>query len=133
MRPTINKLDVFYRSPSSTLISDILSRKLHARWPDLSGQDVLGYGFCEKYLSSYKKTANRIVLTLPEKNLTKIQYDDMHGTSCITENLSLPFSDSRFDKILCIHGTSDPLNFDLLLKEYLGPFGGENAYAVDDV
>ena len=118
MQPTINKLDVFYRSPSSTLISDILSRKLHARWPDLSGQDVLGYGFCEKYLSSYKKTANRIVLTLPEKNLTKIQYDDMHGTSCITENLSLPFSDSRFDKILCIHGTSDPLNFDLLLKEF---------------
>ena len=77
MRPTINKLDVFYRSPTSTFISDILSRKLHARWPDLSGQDVLGYGFCEKYLSSYKKTANRIILTLPEKNLTKIQYDDM--------------------------------------------------------
>ncbi|MDG1127068.1 MAG: methyltransferase domain-containing protein [Hellea sp.] len=118
MRPTLKKLDVFYRSPSSTLLIDILSRKINSRWPELSGQDVLGYGFCEKYLSFYKKTANRIILTLPEKNLTKIEYDDMHGTSCITENLSLPFSDSRFDKILCIHGTGDSSNFDLLLQEF---------------
>lgn len=118
MRPDPHKLDVFYKSPSGILLSDILSRKLNSRWHDLSGQDVLGYGFCEKYLSSYKKTANRIILALPKVNLNRVDSGDMHATSCITEDLYLPFSDSRFDKILCVHSNVDPSNFDLLLKEF---------------
>ena len=65
MRQTVITLEKFYASRLGLAAQDMVMRRLTSLWPDLSGRDVLGFGFCRPYLGYYLKSANRVVLAMP--------------------------------------------------------------------
>lgn len=65
MRQTVITLEKFYASTLGHATHEMAMRRLRSLWPDLSGQDVLGFGYCGPYLDPYMSAANRVVLAMP--------------------------------------------------------------------
>ena len=117
MRQTVITLEKFYASPLGVTANNMALRRLSSLWPKLSGQDVLGFGYCGPYLNPYMKSANRVVLAMPGGQ-GAVAHEGQRGIiACLTEENFLPFSDARFDNVLCVHGVEETPNLDELLRE----------------
>jgi len=117
MRQTVITLEKFYASPLGVTARDMAARRLVALWPDLSGQDVLGFGYCGPYLNPYMKVANRVVLAMPGGQGAVAREGQRGIIACLTEEDLLPFSDARFDNVLCVHGVEETPDLAVLLRE----------------
>jgi len=92
-------------------------QRLQALWPDLAGRNVLGFGFCVPYLDAYQSGANRIVFAMPGGQGALAHKNKRGVNTCLTEEDYLPFSDSTFDTILCVHGVEETANLKALMSE----------------
>jgi len=117
MRQTVITLEKFYASPLGVTARNMASRRLATLWPDLSGQNVLGFGYCGPYLTPYMKAANRVVLAMPGGQGAVAHQGQRGITACLTEEDFLPFSDGRFDNVLCVHGVEETPDLAVLLRE----------------
>ncbi|CAM3758905.1 class I SAM-dependent methyltransferase [Litorimonas haliclonae] len=117
MRENVLNLEKFYASPLGQAARDMASRRLHSLWPDLAGRNVLGFGFCGPYLDSYQAGANRIILAMPGAQGALAHRGKRGIISCLVEEDGLPFADSTFDTILCVHGVEEAPNLNHLMSE----------------
>jgi len=92
-------------------------QRLQALWPDLAGRNVLAFGFCVPYLDAYQSSANRIVFAMPGGQGALAHKNKRGVNTCLTEEDYLPFSDSTFDTILCVHGVEETANLKALMSE----------------
>lgn len=117
MRESVLKLEKFYASPLGEAARDMAGRRLKSLWPDLSGRNVLGFGFCGPYLEPYQASANRVILAMPGGQGALAQKGKRGVMTCLTEEDCLPFSDSTFDTILCVHGAEETPSLNDLMSE----------------
>ena len=117
MRQTVITLEKFYASRLGLAAQEMAMRRLKSLWPDLSGRDVLGFGYCGPYLSPLWKSANRAILAMPGGQGAVAQEGPRGIITCLTEENSLPFSDARFDNVLCVHGAEEAPDLSVLLRE----------------
>ncbi len=107
MRETATRLEQFYASPLGMAARDMAAQRLDALWPDLSGANVLGYGYTWPYLAPYGAATNRIVLAMPEGQ-GAIAHEGKRGiATLLTKGDALPFSDASFDRILAVHAVEE--------------------------
>lgn len=107
MRETATQLEQFYASRLGLAARDMASRRLTTLWPDLAGQNVLGYGYTWPYLLPYEAGTNRLVLAMPEGQ-GAIAHEGKRGVAAVlTQGRALPFSDSSFDRILAVHAMEE--------------------------
>ena len=107
MRETATRLETFYATRLGGAARDMTSRRLRALWPDLSGNDVLGFGYAWPFLKPYEATANRVVMAMPDGQ-GAIAHPGKRGVATILcEGRSLPFSDASFDNILAVHALEE--------------------------
>ena len=107
MRETATQLEQFYASPLGRAARDMAARRLSSLWPDLAGQNVLGYGYTWPYLAPYEIGTNRIVSAMPE-NQGAIAHKGRRGVATVlTQAQALPFPDSAFDRILAVHAIEE--------------------------
>jgi len=117
MRQTVITLEKFYASSLGLTAREMAGRRLSTLWPDLSGRDVLGFGYCGPYLNAHMKTANRVVLAMPGGQGAVAREGQRGIIACLTEEDLLPFSDARFDNVLCVHGVEEAPDLPMLLRE----------------
>jgi len=117
VRESVLNLEKFYASPLGQAARDMASRRLHSLWPDLAGRNVLGFGFCGPYLDNYQAGANRIILAMPGAQGALAHRGKRGIISCLVEEDCLPFADSTFDTILCVHGIEEAPNLNHLMSE----------------
>ena len=107
MRETATQLEQFYASPLGGAARDMAARRLASLWPNLSGKNVLGYGYAWPYLAPYEAGTNRLVLAMPEGQ-GAIAHQGRRGVATLlTQGQALPFSDASFDRILAIHAIEE--------------------------
>ncbi len=107
MRETATRLETFYATSLGLAARDMAARRLSTLWPDLSGKNVLGFGYAWPYLNAYETTANRVVLAMPEGQ-GAIAHPGKRGIATVLcEGQALPFSDASFDNILAIHALEE--------------------------
>ena len=107
MRETATQLEQFYASPLGGAARDMAARRLASLWPDLAGQNVLGYGYAWPYLAPYEPETNRMILAMPEAQ-GAIAHEGKRGISTVlTQGQALPFSDASFDRVLAIHAIEE--------------------------
>lgn len=117
MRQTIISLEKFYSAPLGKAALDMAGQRLASLWPDLAGRNVLGFGYCGPYLAPYMKSANRMVLAMPGGQGAVVSTGQRGNITCLTHEDYLPFSDARFDNVLCVHGAEETPDLDVLLRE----------------
>ena len=55
----------FYLGPLGRVVRRLVGRRIRARWPDVSGQTVMGLGYACPYLSVYAGEAERLGSLMP--------------------------------------------------------------------
>ncbi len=117
MRQNVMHLEKFYASRLGLAAQAMTMRRLHAVWPDLSGRDILGYGYAHPFISPYLDHAKRLVLAMPGAQ-GAITHSSRRGSiSCLVQDDYLPFEDARFDNVLAVHALEETESLSVLLAE----------------
>lgn len=117
MRQSVISLEKFYGSRLGQAAREMAGRRLASVWPDLSGQDVLGLGYCLPYLEPYLGKPKRLILAMPGGQGAVAQRGKRGVITCLVEEHGLPFSDARFDRVLVAHGVEEANNLPALMAE----------------
>ncbi|MEE2745359.1 MAG: methyltransferase domain-containing protein [Pseudomonadota bacterium] len=99
---TIN-FSSFYATPLGGIAQRIIESKISEYWPNTRGMNVLGIGFSGPYLNILHSQSERSVSVAPTSELGCSRLESEKNRTCIAKDLSLPFSDLSFDRILVIH------------------------------
>ena len=108
MRATATRLENFYATRLGQAARDMAARRLHTVWPDLSGKNVLGFGYGWPYLQPYEATANRVVLAMPDEQGAIAQPGKRGVATLLCDEQALPFSDASFDNICLLYTSPSP-------------------------
>lgn len=120
MRQSVIELERFYSSPLGAMAQAKIARRLTALWPqyeELSGIDMLGYGYGGPYLTPYVKPARSVVLAMPKAQGAMTVTSRRGNMSCLVDEDSLPFPPASFDRIFLAHGLEESENPARLLAE----------------
>ncbi|MGB3455771.1 MAG: methyltransferase domain-containing protein [Litorimonas sp.] len=117
MRETAERLESFYAAPLGRMARDMVVRRLRSLWPDLAGNNALGFGYAAPYLDTYRKSANRIVLACPGGQGAIAHRSSRGVMACVADEAFLPFSDATFDRVLCVHAVEEADDLPGLLRE----------------
>lgn len=103
MRLTVQELERFYQSPRGAAAQAMIARRIGALWPQLNGLDVLGLGFAEPFLDTYRAGARRVVSASPAAQGARPWPSGAPNVRALAVEHSLPFPDAAFDRILIAH------------------------------
>jgi SAM-dependent methyltransferase len=107
----------FYSRPLGQMARRILRVKLRARWKDVRGMRVLGYGFATPYLGSFREEAERVMAFMPaEQGVVDWPFGEPCCTGLVLEDM-WPLPDSSVDRILLVHAVENAGSAGELLRE----------------
>ena len=117
MRQSVIQLEKFYAARLGHAAQAMTCRRLEAVWPDLSGRDILAYGYSGPYIRPYLKAAKRVILAMPGPQGAIAQESPRGQMSCLVQDDYLPFADAQFDNVLVAHGVEEAEALNILLSE----------------
>lgn len=121
MRPDVSELREFYDSRLGRVARRLVSRRLRAIWPDVTGQRVLGLGYATPYLSPFRDEAERVLALMPAfQGVTHwpVGKDrERGGLTALTSEEHLPLADNSIDRVLLVHGLENAEQSRPLMRE----------------
>jgi SAM-dependent methyltransferase len=107
----------FYATRQGAVAAALLRQRLHALWPSVAGQSVLGVGYAAPYLRPWRDQAYCCIALTPAQLGAARWPLGTANLSCTAEEDALPFADLSFDRILLVHGLEAAENARRLLRE----------------
>lgn len=113
----VERLRAFYRTPLGDAATEMIARRVSALWPNVDGQDVLGFGHSERWLTPYLGRARRVIAASPAAQGVARWPATGRSSSTLVEDDRLPFADSVFDRVMLAHGLEETDSPRRLLRE----------------
>ncbi|MBS0530435.1 MAG: methyltransferase domain-containing protein, partial [Proteobacteria bacterium] len=116
---TIDVIDLrdFYSQRLGIVARRLINRGIHAHWPNVEGQRVLGLGYPTPYLGLFREDSERCIAFMPAAQGV-LKWPTARPTlATLVDQFSLPLPDAAVDRILLVHAlemSDDPEN---LLRE----------------
>ncbi len=107
----------FYATPQGATVQHLVRERLHALWPELAGQAVLGLGYAGPYLPLWQGTARSCIAANPALGGGFGPVCSGHRSACTVQEDALPFADLSMDRVLLVHGLENADNARRLLRE----------------
>jgi SAM-dependent methyltransferase len=120
----------FYLSALGTVARRLISRKLRQRWPDLSRQTVIGFGYASPFLGIFRAEAERLGALMPAEQGV-VQWPSLPPyRSALVEERELPLADASVDRLLIVHAVENTAALGVLLREAWRVLKGEGKLIV---
>ncbi|MEP3278055.1 MAG: class I SAM-dependent methyltransferase [Stappiaceae bacterium] len=119
-------LKSFYDQPLGGLVRQTVGDRVRLLWPTLDDRRVLGIGYATPYLWRFLGEAERVMACMPAAQGVINWPPGGRNLSYLSEEDSLPLSDSSVDNVLIVHGldmTSDPQSMLREVWRILAPAG----------
>ena len=117
MRMTKDRLDAFYQTRRGRLTEAMIARRVAALWGNLSGLDVLGFGYPPNLIAPCRASARRVIWAGPAAQGVNPWPAHARGASLLTDDDRLPFMDAIFDRIILVHALEESESPRALLRE----------------
>lgn len=117
MRQNVIHLEKFYASRLGQAAQEMTQRRLASVWPDLSGREILAFGYGMPYIAPYLEHAKRTILAMPGGQGAITQNSRRGVISCLVQEDRLPFADAQFDNVIVAHGVEETESLSTLLEE----------------
>ncbi len=129
MYQDIGELQAFYDTPLGRVTRRLIQRQITALWPNISGLDVVGLGYCAPYLDIFRARAKHVISIMPalqgvtrwprhNGNLGSGGPHPYKGNlTALAHNGNLPLMDAAIDRILVIHTLEHTQSSRHLLRE----------------
>lgn len=107
MRQNSVQLEKFYASKRGIAANHMINRRLNSVWADLSGKEVLGFGYTSPFLKLRADQAKRLIFAQPSMQGGHPVMSEKGNMACVVHEVQLPFSDASFDYALIAHGLEE--------------------------
>src|SRR5437764_4418820 len=125
---TIDVIDLrdFYSRRLGVVARRLINRGIQARWPNATGQRVLGIGYPTPYLGLFRDDCERCIAFMPAAQGV-LKWPTARPTlATLVDEFSLPLPDAAVDRILLVHALEMSDDPEGLLREVwrgVGPSG----------
>lgn len=107
-------LSGFYGTPLGKITARLIRRQIRSLWPSVKGMDVMGLGYANPYLETYRTEAKHLMATMPSlqgvirwpryKDHDKNKYGRYLGNvATLARETDLPTKDASMDRIILVH------------------------------
>src|SRR5438105_7469767 len=116
---TIDVIDLrdFYSQRLGMVAQQLISRGIRARWPDATGQRVLGIGYPTTYLGLFREDSERCLAFMPAAQGVLKWPTARPALATLVDEFSLPLPDAAVDRILLVHALEMSDDPEGLLRE----------------
>lgn len=108
------ELSCFYSTPLGKITARLIRRQIRFLWPTVKGMDVMGLGFANPYLETYRSEAEHILEIMPSlqgvirwpryKDHDKNRFGRYLGNvATLSRETDLPTKDGSMDRIILVH------------------------------
>ncbi|MGA7324686.1 MAG: methyltransferase domain-containing protein [Rhodomicrobium sp.] len=94
----------FYASPLGQLARRIIARRIRARWPNVTGMDVVGLGYASPYLRMFHAEARGTAALMPQSQGVVQWPAEGPYRSALVPAIELPLRDMSVERVLVVHG-----------------------------
>lgn len=116
MQPDVDELQRFYASRQGQLARRLIQRQLRMLWPDLSGHNVLGFGYAAPYLAGLDGALRSLALMPAAQGGVRWPADGRGRTALVRED-DLPLADGSVERVLLVHALECCGNLPRLMRE----------------
>ncbi|MDA7568089.1 class I SAM-dependent methyltransferase [Emcibacteraceae bacterium] len=110
----VTELSSFYGTPLGKIATRLIRRQIRSLWPSVKGMDVMGLGFANPYLETYRQEADHVIEIMPSqqgvirwpryKDHDKNRYGRYLGNvATLARETDLPTKDASMDRIILAH------------------------------
>lgn len=117
MRTDALDIDRFYRTQLGQMASEMVRRRLRALWPDVSGLDVMAFGYGGPYLAAFQGEARRTIAYMPAAQGAVVWPNSGLSLTALGDEHRLPFPEAMFDRIILVHALEEAHDNRRLLRE----------------
>jgi SAM-dependent methyltransferase len=104
MYDDVTQLRDFYASRLGQVARRIIARQIRARWPNVSGMDVIGLGYASPYLRMFHGEARVTAALMPNaQGVIQWPREGPYRSALILET-ELPLRDMSAERVLVAHG-----------------------------
>ncbi len=94
----------FYRTSLGQVAQRTLRSRIRAVWDDVSGLNVLGFGYATPYLLPFREEAQRVIAAMPAQQGVLHWPSDGPGGVTLCDETEIPLPDVSIDRVLMVHG-----------------------------
>lgn len=117
MNLDIVQLRDFYSSGRGRIAREILRARLKARWPNVRGDRMLGFGYATPYLGPFHGEAERVLAFMPAAQGVMAWPRSAPSATAQVMNENWPLLDSSIDRLFLIHALEVAPDPEALLRE----------------
>jgi len=117
MRPAIEDLEAFYRSPRGRLAAGLIERRLESLRPAERGLRVVGLGYAAPFLANFALHAERVAALMPEGQGARPCRGMRGNVGALVSETSLPLPDCSVDVAVLAHAVETSDRVHRLLRE----------------
>src|SRR3978361_545898 len=116
---TIYVIDLrdFYSQRLGIVARRLINRGIHARWPNATGQRVLGLGYPTPYLGLFREDSERCIAFMRAARGVRKCPAALPTLAPLVDECSLPLPDAAVDRILLVHALEMSDDPEGLLRE----------------
>lgn len=117
MNLDVKLLRNFYSSERGRTVREILRARMKARWANVKGERVLGFGYATPYLGPFTRDAERVIAFMPAGQGVMVWPRSAPSATAMVEDQDWPLLDGSIDRILLIHALETTPEPEAVLRE----------------
>ncbi|MDA0652675.1 MAG: class I SAM-dependent methyltransferase [Proteobacteria bacterium] len=94
----------FYRTSLGQIAQRTIRNRIRATWDNVSGLNVLGFGYATPYLLPFRDEAQRVIAAMPAQQGVLHWPADGPGAVTLCDETEIPLPDVSVDRVLMVHG-----------------------------
>jgi SAM-dependent methyltransferase len=107
----------FYQRPLGQVTRRVLRAKIRARFADVAGLRVLGFGYCTPFLGAFHEEAERVMAFMPAEQGV-MPWQSPRGIACTLADCEMwPLPDSAVDRVVLAHALETADDPEEVLRE----------------
>ena len=107
----------FYRSRLGKAARALVTAEIHAHWPSVKGETVVGLGYATPYLKQFSGEASRVLAVMPAHQGVTHWPRGGPGRVTLAEETALPFDDLSVDRLLLVHAVENSEHLRAMMRE----------------
>lgn len=109
--------DFYYTHHLGAVAQRSLQRTMRGVWPNVKGQNVVGYGFAAPFLRPFSKEATRTLCFMPEAQGAGVWPREGLSTTALVRPSELPLPNGFVDRLIVAHAIEAEPRLDALMEE----------------
>lgn len=107
----------FYAHPLGHVARRLLTRAIRRRWPNASGQRLLGIGYATPYLGVFRDEGERTFAFMPATQGVVKWPSEAPSLAALVDETLLPLPDASVDRVVAVHALEMTVHAPVMLRE----------------